>query len=84
MCICECVCVLSSAGFIAIQEKLGKTKLLISFSKYYNESYLLLFAFTGCPKVLVIFDTPLFSGLGGPITKSIDVVIAECGCFFEV
>ena len=40
------------------------------------------FATTGCPKVRVIFDTPLFSGLGGPITKSFDVVIAECGWFF--
>ena len=37
---------------------------------------------TGCPKVHDNFDTPLFLGLGGPITKSFDVVIAECGWFF--
>ena len=32
---------------------------------------------TGCPKVRVTFDTPLFSGLDGPIMKSFDVLIAE-------
>ena len=37
---------------------------------------------TGCPKVRVYFDTLLFSGLGGPITKSFDVLIAEGGWFF--
>ena len=40
------------------------------------------FLYTGCPKLRDNFDTPLFSGLGGPITKSFDVVIAECGRFF--
>ena len=37
---------------------------------------------TGCPKVRVYFDTLLFSGLGGLITKSFDVLIAEGGWFF--
>ena len=32
---------------------------------------------TGCPRVRDHFDTPLFSGLDGPITKSFDVLIAE-------
>ena len=37
---------------------------------------------TGCPKILVIFDTLLFSDQGEQIMKSFDVVIAECGRFF--
>ena len=32
---------------------------------------------TGCPKVCVYYDTPLFSGLGKQIMKSFDVVNAE-------
>ena len=39
---------------------------------------------TGCPKVCVYFDTPLFSGLGGQTMKPFYVVNAECGRFFEV
>ena len=42
------------------------------------------FLTTGCPKVHEYFDTPLFSGLGGPIMKSFDMVITECGRFFEL
>ena len=37
---------------------------------------------TGCPKVLVYFDTPLFSDRSEQIMKSFDVVIAEGGRFF--
>ena len=37
---------------------------------------------TGCPKVRVYFDTPLFSDQSERIMKSFDVVIAEGGRFF--
>ena len=40
------------------------------------------FSTTGCPKVRVYFDTPLFLDRSEQIMKYLDVVIAECGWFF--
>ena len=75
----KCQPQLQLAEFFSSQHSVRSSK---AFGQYICYPPPLSFGTTGCPKVRVYFDIPLFSDRSEQIMKSFDMVIAECGWFF--